>query len=60
MGTKTNVNKRKLVLRHEVVCSIGPASLGAQATNSSQCGACSCEQHCEQVYVDGRQRIFGA
>ncbi len=39
--------KRKLQLRTETVL-INPVSTSL-ATNSSQCGACSCEQHCEQA-----------
>ncbi len=39
---------KKLVLRLEVIRQISPRTIRA-ATNSSQCGACSCEQHCEQI-----------
>lgn len=40
---------KKLVLRREIVRQIGTMAPSAVATNSSQCGACSCEQHCEQI-----------
>lgn len=38
----------KLILRRETIRQINIIAT-ANATNSSQCGACSCEQHCEQI-----------
>lgn len=45
------MKKIKLQLERTTITQLSPsvASGAAQATNSSQGGACSCEQHCEQV-----------
>jgi hypothetical protein len=46
------MKKRKLVLCKETVAHLNVIVINnnreRNATNSSECGACSCEQYCEQ------------
>lgn len=47
----TTVRKLKFDVETVQVLALAARSGVTYASNSSQCGACSCEQHCEQVHA---------